>query len=1072
MGVTPADQTAPAHYTNGLDLHFDYNGDTQQISTAKRKKKKKKKKGSSNNIVPLTDSGTSASNIPLSAVDIWDPDEPYPNNRVIKVAKNGDLIVEPIYDEDDEDEADEHSNNIPITHNKDLSKDENPTFLDLPGNLERSMFHFKDEQEREFWNSLSFPERQKILDIDMEMMMNGVKLTARTNNHKSSGHNHKSGWGCLCSNCGQNIANLREEMDFATVPYMSDFLESTWNMTRSKPEKPNPSRDFFMKWLSTSENRLRSQISAGDDLEAAKSEALGRLEALTNAREHGNFGDYFKMYPHVYAAVNESSHNKDSTSKPFPTQFLDQLYRYTNEGKAGVPKVLEFLKTQLASDDMANKLSKDIADSMSEFADLLLNGEKQFVDMVEVIKKRENEIESTEVDDENDKQLKAHLKDEAIMNVNKQAHKLEHEEANNHSLDHFHDHSHNHSHSNLHTSDDSAYNLRCSHHHESTPEHDHDGDLQHSDESDYEDEDHEYDPAEHEQERIEELRGLFMIQAVHLIRKRFRVEFEKKVSEDRTKQFIQELEAEESAKKERELKKLRQKEENKEKKRLQQKAHEDEKKKRLDAEREKAAALKQQQEAVRAEQLRRKEELRLKKLHEKEKKIEALKKKEQEKKEYEKLERERKELERKEAEKKEKERLEIQKKEMEEQRKEKERREKVQASLKANNAIMLPSIPMDTKPLRNGFIDNPSSAMGQELSFNPVELPPNAQFPVSLESVSAPSPTVSAAQGAQTTITPATNHLLEQLYHAQPRISIGSVSATDGFDSMLTQPPAPQSQPTPPTATVQHPPPMDFWASDYLRQSMPPLHDSQGGTLWSSGYRRSSSIWGNSAGLQTWGSTPVFGTASTVPSSIPSSSAAGISAPQSGLMPQPLVHGQAPLQPLPSLQQNMQPSLTSPLQSLQQNLSQPLINTSNQTAFGLLDLSREPIQRAAMEAFQMLQLQNQLQFGAAGAHSLFLVSKGILQRPDLLFSEFLRLLHSPIIAVFDLVYDDFGSVTHIKITPNELSPKMANGGTEPMPFTNENSFDQPKSVFNIQNLQVPDFGYEFKDEDLLKRQIW
>lgn len=1046
MGSAPVDQTAPAHYTNGLDLHFDYNGDAQQNSTAKRKKKKKKKKAFSSSTGTITDAGHSASNIPLSAVDIWDPDEPYPNNRVIKVDKNGDVIVEPIYDDENEDYPEKTSNSLPTSQHSDISRDGNPTFLNLPGNLERSMFHFKDEQEREFWNGLSFPERQKILDINMEMMMSGFKLTPRPTNHKSTVHSHKPGWGCLCANCGQNIAHIQEEMDFATMPHISDFLETTWNMTHSKPQKPKPSRDFFMTWLSKSENHLRSQICERVDLESVKSEALARLDALTKAREHGQFGDYFKMFPHVYAAVKESSEKNDIATKPFPKKFLDQLYRYTNEGKSGVPKVLEFLKTQFAPDDMANQLSKDIADSMSEFADLLLNGEKQFVDMVEVIKKGEEGTDSSEHNDQNDESLNNSITEKPNEHVNTEIYNKEQVGSHHH----FHDH------------DDGVHNQTCSHRHETNSDYENDEELNHSDESDFEEREHEYDPAEHEEERIEELRGLFMIQAVHLIRKRFRAEFEKKVSEDRTKQFIQELEAEENAKRERELKKLKQKEENKEKKRLQQQAKEDEKKKRLDAEREKANALKEQQEAVRAEQLRRKEELRLKKLQEKEKKIEALKKKEQEKKEAEKREQERKELERKETERIEKERLELQKKQLEEQRKEKERREKIEASLKANDAIVPSTESINQTSLANGFAERTTPVIGQDIAAQLSALSTNSNYTIPLDSVGVSNLGLTAAQSVQPTITPATNHLLEQLYHAQPRLSLGSVAATDRFDAILKQPPAPQSQPIPPTSTAQ-PPSTDFWVSDYLRQTRPAFSDSQGSSLWGSGYRRSSSIWGNSSGLQPWGAAP----------GLPSSSASisEISAPHSGLISQTQGHGQVPLIPS-SLQQNMRPPFTSPLQSFQSlSLSQPLINPTSQPTFGSHDISRESIQRAAIEAFETLQQQNQLQFGAAGAHSLFLVSKGILNRPELSFSEFLRLLHSPTLAIFDLVYDDFGSVTHIKITHNNMSPKMVNG-SEPSAFANDHSFEKSNSVFNISKLPVPNFGYEFKDDDPLKRQIW
>lgn len=152
-----------------------------------------------------------------------------------------------------------------------------------------------------------------------------------------------------------------------------------------------------------------------------------------------------------------------------------------------------------------------------------------------------------------------------------------------------------------------------------------------------------------EQEKMQEIRRLFLIQVIKLFQERLKGAYKEKLSQDRTKTLIAELEAEENAKREKELKKLKQKEKAKEKKRLQQLAKDEERKRKEEAERAREEEARLKQEQLRAEQKRKKDEARQKKEEEKRKRIEELqmkkdaerrKQEEKERKEREKRERE------------------------------------------------------------------------------------------------------------------------------------------------------------------------------------------------------------------------------------------------------------------------------------------------------------------------------------------------------------------------------------------------------------------------------------------------
>lgn len=1066
------DQTSPDHYTNGLDLHFDYSGESHQATSAKKKKKKKRKRTKLPDQAKelLTDAGKKAASIPLSAVDLNDPDADYPDNRVIKVGRNGDLIVESL-DDDYEGHWDSKISNEsnhcdPIRRPQPSvpSKDNAQTFLKLPGNLERSMFHFKNDDERRFWNELGDEERQAILDINIDMIMARFRQQRRHHpNTKPNDPGHKNSWGCNCANCGQNISYIQEELETAYLPHLDQFIESTWQISPSKH---------------THDCKKRTAPNVA-----------GSIENVPSSNKTGAPSTVLILNPTTHSPVEipecyKPNENQDVTNRPHPLEkiahllkqfppemlngsvpisgissptqilgdplaplikkrFVEDLCSLSKEGDKGIPGAIEYLKSVYSGKDLPSGVN-DIADNMSFFADMLLNDNGQkFINMVEYIKKGENELSPHLLSEESPSATQRDGQNTGTTDITSDANLDTKQELHKAGADH--------ESQSVDPDDVSATVVKDMHNDESeesdddvgNDEDDHEDD---DDEDEEDDDDDDYDSTHNEHERTEELRGLFMIQAIHLIREKFRALYEKKISEDKTRLFIEELEAEEKAKKDRELKKLKQKEEQKEKKRLQQLAKEDAKNKKLEAERKKAEALKQQQEAVRAEQIRRKEELRLKKLQEKEKKIEILRKKEQDKKEKERLNLERLEKERKEAE--------IIAKKKSEQQKE-------AASVESQNNI----------GYNNGAVAHTVNLIGSSLSPS-VSLSTNilqglnsgipdlgsAYSPISAPSVKGHnnSNTELSPFGMASAITPATNHLLEQLYQAQPRLSIPTTPLPDGLDNLLRQDLEGQTRGLDQASLGSSSVP-DLWAPNFSQLGPSSFLDTQPNTLWNSGYSRNSSIWGNSSNTQSWSASPNL--ASNI---APHGASTGGLAPQSASIPHPQTSAPISMQSM----QPMQQTLDSTLQSLQAN------NPTQHLNYGISEQlpSRESIQGAAVEAFQILQQQNQLQFGSVGAHLLFLVSKSILQSPTLLFSEFLSLLHSATRAIFDLIYDDFGSVTHIKVTPLNKAPDIADHSLEQ--YSNGGNFNQANSQFPIQNFQIPNYGYDLKDDEFAKHKIW
>lgn len=129
---------------------------------------------------------------------------------------------------------------------------------------------------------------------------------------------------------------------------------------------------------------------------------------------------------------------------------------------------------------------------------------------------------------------------------------------------------------------------------------------------------------------MQEIRRLFLMYVLQVFQERMKVAYKEKLCQERAQKFIEELEAEENAKRERELKKSRQKEKAKEKKRLQQQMKEEERHRKAEEQRQREEELIREQEAIKEEQRRHREEARQKKEEEKRKKIDEARRKEYE----------------------------------------------------------------------------------------------------------------------------------------------------------------------------------------------------------------------------------------------------------------------------------------------------------------------------------------------------------------------------------------------------------------------------------------------------------
>lgn len=1129
-------------YRNGADVEFDYlhapnassivHDDLAPPSlTSKKKRKKKKKKAKSANGETAQDQDLHPHDDPAFSVNdahINDPDADYPTSRVIKVGPSGDLIVESLDDEYPQE-----------------SKQQLPQISDIQSReqLDFSIFHFHNDDERAFWLNLSDADKKDILRVDKEHLMENLRILKR--NHPNKGmpfnqfgvgdHHNQGGDQCACAYCGRNSRFIEDELAIAYNQHLdviADYLENCVNARAEFPrlipeprfhsDAPSPPlhpprspHPESVNHSHTSPNlhansTLPNQLVKSDEETSIKEEEpqLGELEtAATNDSdekilmnlEPQEMLDILGKARKVLELINPNTiqevvkyelllrNIKPEAAIDESAKNLTEIFaNIKKDDENGLAKAVEFIKCCSRLYKESNDQFNDVLQFLSNFADLIMKNEgKSFVDMLESLTESRNarmniaeeqKIEQiTDVNEEDQQVLRSPLNvtqspdgagstllqaDESHGIANGETSRQDAEYFEEYGEDYHQAHDHDHDH-------DYACDHDCSHGHEC----DHDCDHEEYDNDELDDDedsqqgydDGELDDEEAQRGRSEEIRGFVMIQAVNMIRERFMEAYERKLSEDRTQMFIAELEAEENAKKERELKKLKAKEKQKEKKRLQQLEKEEEKKRKEAEELARKAEEEKKQEAIRAEQMKKKEEARLKKEEEKRRRIEALQKKEVEaaerkrKQDELKLQNEKKqkekELRQRQLEEKKLEEKKLQEKKLEEKRleeaklreKRKEEEKKVDSKKSGKKNVdtasrgtsSAPRAPDD--PISNQAPAIPAqteSPMGHD-NFNETEDYLHKQQQELLEKANSLSldlanplmPLDELNIHAQAT-SPMKNHLLDQLYRAKPQ-SISSTSNstpqinpaelnqfglqegvppyispsknTDLFDNLRgvdwrngasAFPHQGQSRvggahvasnfsPFDSNATLdqlQQPPSVDMLLSSALGSNVRPSIQQSNSYMWSNGSAsRSNSIWNSSSEPQ-HGNPNIWGTSKS---------------------PQAYGNGMMPM-------------------------GGSRISLSDQGANSEVDT----IQKAAADAFNLMLSNNQLMLGLASAINMCQIVKGLLGNASMGMAEFLNSLKSPGKHQFDFIYDDYGSVTHLKLIqhiPNGAIPQATHG---------------------------------------------
>lgn len=1060
-------------FKNGDDIHFNYSSQTNapsnavepSLSSKKKKKKKKKKSGASSAAHPFT----------LGGATLNDPDADYPESRVIKFDADGNVVVESLDDDYGTEMADSHVQ---------------PRTIERMEPTKFSVFHFNNEDERNFWDMLPLQSKREVVDLSPYTVIQKIReqMKNRYNGHGGPEHSQNRFRDCPC--CGRLSFHIEKEIEAAyhldvqmIWNYVEDFKRDTFEDLKITPKYamdksflrprgasppvlpvepsievttdeldvnfPAPTEDTAMNVEDTvgkvaqatqeafSEDQKIATQEHDDDLDidpATQEEKEAPIWSDSNEEDRDRVKDMFEKDLRMEAELRsrvkfvkglkkELMERYKDPSK-IPKSVLETLEFAEKTSSPAINYSMEILNSLgiITGDGSENKIS-GASDKINAFADLILNNDgRYFVDILESLIKEDDEktAQIEEVEEDNPElehyALRSPIEDamrlqnkgylatplEPISNVHNlevgsagdsylqdkdfeqyhnhdagghdgEHHKQRCEYEHDHDNDHEHHHNCNHHHDHERGDgvedhveeyasdydDDYDYHHHCEHHENC------DHDCHHECEHDehYDDESEQESDGESEysqQKRREEIRGFFLIQAVSMVRQNFREAYEKKVSEDRTQKFIEELEAEENAKREKEEKKLKQKEKQREKKRLQQLQKEEENRRKEAEELEKTIEIKRKRDELRAEQLRRKEELRLKKEEEKRKKIEALKRKELEQQKL--------------AEQKMKQQEEQRKRNAEKdaERKEAEKREAEKAA-KLRAAEDNKRVQEVAKATQDAKVELSSQ---EELV---KEQPPGLSVSDDIK------PQIAEP-------TPANNHLLDQLYQARPRSTSSTANFTQQVPSLsgaLYSPTKQNIQQAAPTswgtdaAMSVHGQPLsaqsnnvfspfnetttgaDQWSgnqfSDPFLTSKPVLAgraSASGTSVWGGAYSsRNNSIWNSN----------------------PASAASG-----STLWSSP-VHQNA-----------------------------GLMAGSHQVA-GNDGKDASLIQAATWDAFNTLHRSNQVPFGMAPAALLFQTTKALLQNTSLGMAEFLGSLRTGGRYQFDFVYDDLGSVTHIKV---------------------------------------------------------
>lgn len=1111
-------------YSHEPNNHSILNIDPGSASSAsKKKKKKKKKKSKSANDDPHTEEQhpTEESMFSIDDARIHDPEADYPTSRVIKVGPSGDLVVESLDDEYPQAEE-APAPNYPDQQSRELldfslfhfhSDDEREFWANLPDEDKRDILRVDKEHLMENLRNLRRNNPNKSMPFNQY----------GTGDHHTQDNDQCS--CAYCGRNSRYIEDEIAIAYSQHLDVIANYLESCMNARAEFPRNISEPRfypgisyhdqhpmDLSAEGASPSipatshpENVLApyppvsyEEISTQEAPEPyhdeeAENDHPNADEKLLMNLEPQEMLDILGKAKKVLELINPSTIQelvkyellkrkiKPEAAIDESAKNLTEIFANIKKDDAnGLAKAVEFIRCCSRLYKESNDQFNDVLQFLSNFADLIMkNDGKSFVDMLESLTDARNarmnlvdskiqQIQEGGSDTAQEQVLQSplNLTDTAENEMDfpvpesELAYNTNHEEDYHGQYDGEEHEGHEDGHEYV-CDHECSHGQECDHecHHD---EYDQDDDLD-DDDSHQGYDDGDLDDEEAQRGRSQEIRGFVMIQAVNMIRERFMEAYERKLSEDRTQKFIAELEAEENAKKEREAKKLKAKEKQKEKKRLQQLAKEEEKKRKEAEESARKEEAERKQEAIRAMQLKKKEEARLKREEEKRKRIEALQKKELEqqqaadrkrkqqedlKRENEKKQEEKRALERKKlAEKKQEQKLSdekrlkekrlgearLEEKRLEEKRAEERRQEERKAELRnleqrrtstrdvgdTNSAAPL----LSQAPMGNDNINETEDFLNKQQQ----ELLEKANS-LSLDSNNPLMPLDELKMHSEVpTASPPRNHLLEQLYRAKPQ-SLSSTTAStphgkaaelnhfglpeqapqyvspnkssefnpqlDGFRAMEWRNsnsafPNHQSQqgmsgnqntqfsPFNSHAVLdqlQQPPSVDVFVGSSIGSNTRPSVQQSNSFLWSNNASRNNSIW-NPSNAETphgiW---------------------------NNNTTPQPLNNGMLPVGPRFSLSDQ-----------------KPMVDA-------------EAIQKAAFDAYTLMLANNQLSFDLAPVNNMFQVVKGLSGNSTMGMSEFLNTLKVPGRYHFDLVHDDRGNATHIKVTQNH-----ANGSHSQVP---------------------------------------
>ncbi|CUM66723.1 uncharacterized protein PRCAT00004403001 [Priceomyces carsonii] len=1036
-----------SHFRNGDDILFDYgkqsntstSAPAQNLSNDNIAKKKKKKKSKSKD---------SDHKLAIRAT-LNNPEDDYPTSRVIKQAPNGDVIVESLEEETENQKNDCHGQKgiANIWDNATLEEQENL---------------------KKFWESLNETEKMKLVKIDkksiMELFRDEIKA-ASLSHHSNFAQSSSRSSGCSCSYCGRKNSVIEDELENIYDTHFDDIIDFIHEVRDINDLNALPGLLFGGFHMLEQEHKLQKRQAKhrhshdgencnhnhGAVKAARKNSDSSRprdscspevshdsmisnrnmLEAINDNQTGMDEQEAFNQLldPKLFEAlegldldrIRQVSTKQSQTKIAEKANSLREIIRdFQRADKSQLEKGMAFLQgmgkvfKEEARENSGESFNEEISKGLSKFAeDLLKNDGNTFIDMLESLSESKSEREDLLKNDSDGDQAFSKKIDisDIIKDVENSASepfrdlKRLNELMNDHELSLKHDHGpelqkiDNMNHYDI--EDEEVNGIGRNEDMEEydyadeddvdVDEDDDDEDVGEDGVEDYEDEDEEIDISDteseiSEEEKMQEIRRLFLIQVIKLFQERLNNAYKEKLSQDRTKMLIAELEAEENAKKEKELKKLKQKEKAKEKKRMQQLAKEEERRKKEEAQRLKEEELREKQEAIRAEQKRKKDEAKQKRDELKRKKLEELQRKEEEQKKR--LEAQRKKEEAKRLKEDLRIKEEAQRKAEEQKRKELELLErKQQEKLERSRIInekesVKPSLSDDSQKAQlwtasegSGWVSAaapeeanyiaPKRTINDEIVPSSNNLLNQLTSPVLVPLLTTPTPVTvsntyldSNAATSSLAIFPGSNILKNLLLsHANtsgsPNIQLGIMNSPwSGHNKM-----APQSSYQAPMNTNSFSPFNRSRPADVAPMVAPSNLNS---SVWNSNTSRNGSIWNNNST-----SNPLWG-----------ESAAG--PPANSLLP-----------------------------------------------------NNDLLQLTIFDAFQLLSNTNQLEFGLAPCLKLFQQTKALLGNENLNLTSFLNACRTSPRYNFDFVYDEFGTVTYIKINLVHHTPAILSATSLP-----------------------------------------